>query len=176
MTNGQTWETATIDAGGGTDEEELLVADIEITRNELSETISEIGNRLAPETIAAETRARVRDATVGRFEDFKREAGQTMEQTRTGIVETVRSNPVPAAIAAVGVGWLVKRYREQESERMNRSWAGSRGNLRYAGIYPGHYGTAAVTGNGNVNDGGPGVIQVAQERIGEALGGVTGTI
>src|SRR3954468_8896207 len=171
MTNGQTWQTGELDAAGGTDEEELLVADIEITRNELSGTISEIGNRLAPETIAAETRARVREATVGRFEDFKREAGQTMEQTRTGIVETIRTNPVPAAIAAVGVGWLVKRYRDQEPERMAmNSWSGSRGNLRYADMYPGNYGS--TVGNGNGNDGGPGVIQGAQERIGEALDGV----
>lgn len=175
MTNGQTWETATIDAGGGTDEEELLVADIEITRNELSGTISEIGNRLAPETIAAETKARVRDATVGRFEDFKREAGETMEQTRTGIVETIRSNPVPAAMAALGVGWLVKRYREQEPDRMAmNSWSGSRGNLRYADMYAGNYRTTGGTGNGS--DGESGVIQGAQERIGEALDGVSGTI
>jgi len=175
MTNGETWQTGELDAAGGPDEEEILVADIEITRNELSGTISEIGNRLAPETIAAETRARVREATVGRFEDFKREAGQTMEQTRTGIVETIRTNPVPAAIAAVGVGWLVKRYREQEPERMAmNSWSGSRGNLRYADMYPGNYGS--TVGNGNGNDGGPGVIQGAQERIGEALDGVTGTL
>jgi len=179
MTNGQ-WQNEQASAGNGAaagaDEEELLVADIETTRNEMSGTISEIGNRLSPETITAETKARVRDATVGRFEDFKREAGQTMEQTRTGIVDTIRSNPVPAAIAALGVGWLVKRYREQESERMptrREAWSAPRGNGRYADIYAADY--LGSAGNGDANGGG-GIVQGAQERLGDAVQGVTGTI
>jgi hypothetical protein len=56
----------------------------------------------------------VRDATVGKVEDMADsagrmayEAGTTAQQAGYGIVETIRRNPLPAAMAGIGIAWLM---------------------------------------------------------------------
>ena len=92
--------------------EEQIVIEIEETRADMSGTIDQIGHRLNPQTIAEQAREQVREATVGRVERLVEDAGQTAQQTSSSIVETIRQNPVPAALAALGIGWLIVRGRE----------------------------------------------------------------
>lgn len=94
-------------------EAERIVADIEVTRSEMSTTIDEIGHRLQPETIADQAKTKIREATVGRVERMVDDAGMTAQKTGNTLMETIRQNPVPAALAAIGVGWIALRMREQ---------------------------------------------------------------
>lgn len=95
--------------------EEQIVAQIEDTRSRMSGTIDEIGNRLNPQVVADQAREHIREATVGRVERAVNDAGYTAQQTGNTIISTIRENPVPAALAAVGIGWLAMRMRDQQS-------------------------------------------------------------
>jgi ElaB/YqjD/DUF883 family membrane-anchored ribosome-binding protein len=99
--------------GGGAviDEEEANRVELERTRTEIertradmSETVDAIQERLSPENLKEQTKDRVKEATVGRAQ----EAG-------TGIVETIRANPLPAALTGIGLGWLLVNARRQSS-------------------------------------------------------------
>ncbi|HVM30042.1 MAG TPA: DUF3618 domain-containing protein [Candidatus Limnocylindrales bacterium] len=95
--------------------EEQIVVEIEHTRADMSGTIDEIGHRLNPQTIASQARDQVREATVGRVERFVEDAGQTAQETSNTVIDTLRQNPVPAALAAIGIGWLAMRARDASS-------------------------------------------------------------
>ena len=53
----------------------------------------------------------VHDATIGRVQDIARTAGDTMTQAKTTIVDTIRANPIPAALAGIGLAWLFMNRR-----------------------------------------------------------------
>jgi hypothetical protein len=90
------------------------LGEIEQTRTAMHETVEEIGDRLAPSTIVQNAKETVRDATVGKVEDMADsagrmayEAGYTVQQAGSGILETIRRNPIPAAMAGIGIAWLM---------------------------------------------------------------------
>jgi Protein of unknown function (DUF3618) len=101
------------DGSNADPEAERIATEIESTRSEMGATIDEIGHRLQPQTIADEAREKIREATVGKVERMVDDAGQTAQRTGNTVVETVRQNPVPAALAAIGVGWLALKVRDQ---------------------------------------------------------------
>ncbi len=99
--------------GGGAvvDEAELERAEIERTRTEIertradmSETVDAIQERLSPENLKEQAKDRVKEATVGRAQ----EAG-------SGIMETIRANPLPAALTGIGLAWLLVSARRSSS-------------------------------------------------------------
>ena len=105
------------DDGAEDPEVEALVVEIETTRSEMSQTVDELGDRLAPSAVADRAGNAVREATVGKIEakvndmttaasDLVSNAGQTAQEAGGGLVETIRRNPVPAVMAGVGLGWL----------------------------------------------------------------------
>jgi ElaB/YqjD/DUF883 family membrane-anchored ribosome-binding protein len=104
---------ATGDVPDADPEAERIVGEIEDTRSQMSSTIDEIGHRLQPENIAEQAKEKIREATVGRVERIVDDAGTTAQRTGNTMMETIRQNPVPAALAAIGVGWLALRMRDQ---------------------------------------------------------------
>jgi ElaB/YqjD/DUF883 family membrane-anchored ribosome-binding protein len=124
-------------------EAERIVAEIEVTRTELGGTIDEIGHRLQPQTIVGNARDQLREATVGKVERLVDDAGQTAQQTTNTLMDTVRQNPVPAALAAVGIGWLALRFRDQQSTS-SYGYSGNGNGNRYG--YMSGYGTDARYG------------------------------
>ena len=81
-------------------------AEIERTRADMSETVDAIQDRLSPENLKEQAKDRVKEATVGRAQ----EAG-------SGIVGTIRQNPIPAALTGIGLGWLLVSARRQGAEQ-----------------------------------------------------------
>lgn len=108
---------------------EQLRAEIEDTRAEMSQTINEIQERLSPEHLMGQVKETVREATVGKVEEFMQRAGETisdvtepareaMGRAGSAIAETGKSvgnsmwrNPIPVALIGLGVGLLVMRSR-----------------------------------------------------------------
>src|SRR3954463_3550748 len=95
------------------DEAARLEADIAATREEMTGTVEAIGDRLAPSSLVKEATSTVRDATVGKVGDMTSTAtdalsgaGMTVQETGSGILETIKQNPIPAAMAGVGIAWL----------------------------------------------------------------------
>jgi ElaB/YqjD/DUF883 family membrane-anchored ribosome-binding protein len=118
---------------------------IEQTRAEMSETINAIQERLSPanlkEQVMEEVREQfqeakdtVRQATIGKVEDMVQSASNTVYETRRTIVQTIRENPIPAALVGIGLGWLWMNARSNESSRY-RSAVGRRGS--YGDAYGG---------------------------------------
>jgi hypothetical protein len=87
-----------------------LRAEIQQTRLEMHQTISELQERLSPSKVKSELQERVRDATVGKAKYKAREMG-------SGFMDVIRENPVPAVIGGISIGWLlVKSRRHDEFE------------------------------------------------------------
>jgi hypothetical protein len=110
------------DASG--DDAARIEADIAQTRDEMTGTVEAIGDRLAPESIVANAKQTVRDATVGRVEDMTStatealtDAGTTVQATGSGLLETIKQNPVPAAFAGLGIAWLWTHRADTSASR-----------------------------------------------------------
>jgi hypothetical protein len=108
-------ERDTTDLGDPTGGEDAarIEADIAETRQEMTGTVEAIGDRLSPSSILDEAKQTVRNATVGKVEDMTSTATETLsgatstvQDTGSGILETLKQNPVPAAIAGIGIAWL----------------------------------------------------------------------
>jgi len=122
-------------------------SEIEETRAEMSDTIEAIQERLNPQNLKEqvkdqvreqfqEVKATVREATIGKAEDMVRNAGDTLDQARYGFMETIRQNPVPAALVGIGLGWLFMNRQSAPGRRYNRY---NDQNRYYQGSQP-HYG------------------------------------
>ena len=86
------------------DDVEATRVEIERTRADMSETVDAIQERLSPQNLKEQAKDKVKEATVGRA-----------REARSGVVETVRANPLPAALTGIGLGWLLMSARQQGS-------------------------------------------------------------
>jgi hypothetical protein len=147
-------------------EAERIVTEIETTRVDMGATIDEIGHRLQPQTIADEARVKIREATVGKVEKIVDDAGQTATQTGNTLVQTIRENPVPAALAGLGIGWLAMRMRSSSGSTGTSNGNGY--NRRYASYgYSQPYGGSYGQGNGGPADAVRGAADQAASRAQE---------
>jgi Protein of unknown function (DUF3618) len=91
------------DASSLTDEERAeaieIRADIEETREEMGGTLQELGDRLEPGNLVQQAKDNVRDATIGRVEE-------TAKGVSDMVIETIKNNPIPAAMAGAGLALL----------------------------------------------------------------------
>jgi len=183
-------ETSTDDVETTDDEQEVArkAAEIEATREEMTDTVVAIGDRLDPANIVQDAKQTVRDATVGKVDDMAQQVGSTISdvgqaaQTASGgLMQTIRENPIPAAMAAVGIGWLVTHrssgsstsgWSSADSWRGQRDWAYGNDGGRYAGSgYSGSgYTGYSGSGYGTTGDGGStgqGLTDSLQQRAGD---------
>jgi hypothetical protein len=121
-------------------EVEVLENEIAATRYEMTDTVQTIGERLDPANVVQDAKDTIREATVGRVEHMTSNVMDTASDAGGGIIDTIRRNPVPTAMAAIGIGWLLMNRSDGRSAyRSDRGWNDSwRGSERYgyAG-YPG---------------------------------------
>jgi len=112
-----TTDTAFTDSGytEADDDLEATRAQIEETRAGMSETIDAIQQKLSPHNLAEQAKDTVRDATIGKAEAAVNSASETAKGFGSGLLETVRQNPVPAALAGIGIGWLLTSGMKQGS-------------------------------------------------------------
>jgi ElaB/YqjD/DUF883 family membrane-anchored ribosome-binding protein len=94
---------------------ETARADIEATRQRMGDTLEELGARLNPNRLKQQAKDKVRDATIGRVQTM----AQTTIEKATGagrtVTDVVRENPIPAAMIAAGISWLVWSTRRGQS-------------------------------------------------------------
>ena len=101
-------------------------AGIEQTRAELSGTVDAIQERLDPQhlveqakdaakeatsNLAEDARVALREATVGKAEQMITDANNTARGALAGVVDSIKANPIPAALAGIGLGWLYMNSR-----------------------------------------------------------------
>ena len=111
--------------GGQSANTEALRAEIETTRMRMSDTLDEIGNRLNPQTIKENVKDSIREATIGRVSHMARNATESVQRSTSGITNAVRENPIPAAMIAVGLGWMFFNNKSERAERGMQQMASS---------------------------------------------------
>lgn len=142
-------------------------------------------------------RRAVRDATVGRVEHMVHDARETVSDAGTSVLDTIKANPIPAALIGVGLGWLIfgarresgsaertmRRYRRDSQAygygqgygyaegRDERDERGPRRVLRQGQRAVGNAAHAAGEGVSNI---GHRVQEGASQLVGEAQGAVQG--
>ncbi len=85
-----------------------------------------------------EAKYAVRRATIGRAETMVHRAQDSVTDTSETIIDTIRANPVPAALVGIGLAWLFMSGRSQRAERpraMRSARSNQYGTLEY-GDYP----------------------------------------
>jgi ElaB/YqjD/DUF883 family membrane-anchored ribosome-binding protein len=100
-----------------TDETDMIRSDIEGTRANMSSTIDAIQEKLSPQRLTEQAKDAVRDATVGRVQDMASNVTDTARETGATLMDTIRENPLPAALVGIGVGWLFLSARRRAVER-----------------------------------------------------------
>ena len=93
--------------GSNSDDPAQIRAEIEQTRARMGQTIDQIQERLSPARLKQQTKDTIRDATIGKVEEMTNRAEYEVKSWRSKIVQTVKDNPVPAALIGVGLGWLI---------------------------------------------------------------------
>lgn len=150
--------------------------DIEETRVEMGATLGELGDRLDPSRVMEQAKENVRDATIGRVEQAVEDVGESARGTTDMLINTIKDNPLPSALAGAGLFMLWR----------NRAKSGS--GQRYEGggrIYDERYGTryfedsAIHSGPGNpIRDAGSnvaGTVTDAAGNVASSIGDAAGT-
>jgi hypothetical protein len=162
--------------GGVTDDESSddIRGDIEQTRANMGGTIDAIQERLSPERLTQQAKDAVHDATIGKVSQTMNDMTDSAREGGYTLLDTIRQNPVPAALAGIGMGWLIMKVRENAEQRStNRSWNRSGAYYdrygRYQGYQPGYqpnYQTG-YQGRGGTYYGGAN--QMGQQDSGQSL-------
>ncbi|MDQ6681863.1 MAG: DUF3618 domain-containing protein [Chloroflexota bacterium] len=168
------------DVAGATQQDPRAIRDeIAETRVELSGTLDAIGQKLDPGNLVSQAKENVRDATIGRVEEAVSTAGDRAKGMSEQMLETIRKNPVPAALTGIGLAWLWSRRAGGTGGTATRD--------RYAYGYPSaeprsgyRYdpagGYAGSGGIGEIGDRARGIAGSVAGTVGEKSGQVAGTV
>ncbi len=114
------------------DDPDAIRAEIQSTREDMTETLNAIQAKLNPSHIRDQAVGSVRQATIGRVEDAADDAREKVKGASNDVFETIKRNPAPALLAAVGLGWLIMESRSQASGQGMRQ-RGRQGDRYYLG-------------------------------------------
>lgn len=110
-----------IASSGMTNETVAIRRQIAQTRAEMTATIEQLETRLDPEVLKEQAKTRALelteqaktaayDATIGK-------AKTMVSRTSNGIVDTIKANPVPLALTALGIGWFIVNARAPQAQQ-----------------------------------------------------------
>ncbi|MCA1569920.1 MAG: DUF3618 domain-containing protein [Chloroflexi bacterium] len=101
------------------DQEQVEVAeiraDIEETRLEMGDTLNELGGRLEPSHLVEQAKENVREATIGRVEE-------TAKGISDMVMDTIKRNPIPAAMAGAGLALLWKNRSQGSNDQYKTAY------------------------------------------------------
>lgn len=92
-------------------------ADIARTRERLGATVEALGAQLNPSNLKQRVKDSVREATIGKVQHMATNTTERITETGRGLAQVIRDNPLPAAVAAAGLGWLILSSRDQREPR-----------------------------------------------------------
>jgi Protein of unknown function (DUF3618) len=121
--------------------------------------------RQAVQEISGQAKLALREATIGKVETMARTATDTAGGWRQSVVETIKANPMPAALVGLGVGWmLLNRPIGSQHSSLAYAQRGSDSAGYGAGMYsPTPYRPAAAHDSGV-----RGTVDGAQQSLGRA--------
>lgn len=117
--------------------------DMQETRDRMGRNIDVIQYRLEPDRLKSRAKETLRENTVGRVQNFADDATDKAKGVSADMLDTIKKNPVPAALVAVGLGWLFMERRGNQRDQWDRQDRGIYDrNTRYYGMggsYPEGY-------------------------------------
>jgi len=141
---------------------DLLRSQIARTRTRMGATVDQIQAKLAPENLKQQAQEAIREATVGKVEEMTMTVERKAKSWRSGLAQTIRENPVPAALVGIGLGWLLMSNKDEEDgypayyqEPRHRDYNGGNEYRPYYTHYP--------------QSGEPGRMETTRMRAGEAV-------
>jgi ElaB/YqjD/DUF883 family membrane-anchored ribosome-binding protein len=183
----------------------VIRAEIRDTRERVGDTLEQIAERLNPRHVKEQVKEQVREnirgaadhvrdnirdsirgSTIGRVGSMAQNAAGRVNDTGSSITETIRSNPIPAALIGIGLGWLLINGRRQSHARVEydtydsevgvRPAYGARGGYA-GGEYGASYDTAGTASYGSASygsasyggdaDQGEGALDRVRDKAGE---------
>lgn len=97
-----------------------LRAGIERTETELADTLDAIQDKLSLDRLLETAEARIQDFTSEGAKVMKERMSRIADSVSTTASEAIRENPVPVALAAMGIGWLLVKSFAGKSDRSER--------------------------------------------------------
>lgn len=141
-------------------------AEIEETRSEMGGTLNELGDRLEPSHLVQQAKENVREATIGRVEE-------TAKGVTDMVMETIKQNPIPAAMAAAGLALLWANRTQGGQGRADWRRTGYGSESRPASMYSSEQGGIGATARdaaSTVTDAVGTVAEGAQQATGGVIG------
>ncbi len=124
--------------------------------------------------ITGQARTALHEATIGKVQTMAHTASETAGGWRQSLVETIKANPLPAAVVGLGLGWMFLNRPSQANTPRTGARSGQRAYVPAgygSGVYGGGaYGGYAPAGYGSEVDAGVAYGSIPPERTG--LGGV----
>jgi ElaB/YqjD/DUF883 family membrane-anchored ribosome-binding protein len=147
------------------------------TRGEMSETIEAIQDRLKPSNVVANAKESVRNATTEKVKQMANTAEYAADRVmNNSFMDTVRDNPVPAAMIGIGAAWLLMKGRTESRRYGNGGYYDNQDDRTYGGRYDWRtrtggadvrgYGAEGVLGETNIDtEAGGGVGERVSEKV-----------
>lgn len=88
---------------------EEIEAEIAATRERIGQDIDELSSRVSPERLreqAQGTLTGVQETVMNKVNDVTQTVGARAQEASSGLIDMIKSNPVPAALIGLGVGLL----------------------------------------------------------------------
>lgn len=140
-------------------------AEIEETRLEMGGTLSELGERLEPGHLVDQAKENLREATIGRVEE-------TAKGMSDMVMETIKRNPIPAAMAGAGLALLWVNRSNSHDGGAERRYGAYNGTTSAYGQMPSGGGRNLGDRAGDMASGVGDTVGQVGENIGQAAGQV----
>lgn len=158
---------------------EQVLAEAKVHAQELIQEAGEHA-REAVRDATAHVQGAIHDATIGRVQTMVRTANYKANVASESFLDTIKQNPIPAALAGIGLGWLWMNRKSASSQRSMEYPgfnAGSQSRYSSFDTQPGAYG-AYGTGTGydaGHQHGGHDLMGRVGSSVGSAAEQVSGT-
>lgn len=160
------------------DSPEAIRAEIQETRAHMSEVMDAIQAKLSPERLTQEAKEMVKDATIRKVEKMANMTMHKADTWRSQMMETIRQNPIPAALVGIGLGWLLiegtRSSSHDQSDYTGRYYDPSRGMRYYPEQKPlmAKAQDAIAENVSQVQDKAGEMTQNVQDKLGEVAGNI----
>jgi len=108
----QSYTAGASNVGLDSEDPEMIRADIEQTRADMSDTINAIQEKLNPQALIDKAKDSVHEATIGRVEQMVTNVTDNAKDTGNSLIQMAKDNPIPAALIGLGLGWLFTRNKD----------------------------------------------------------------
>lgn len=153
---------------------------IESTRARMGDTIEQIGDRVNPDRVKAEIKAKAREQIHEAKDNVKRKARNTMRNVEHGVTDagrgiwaTIRENPLPAGMVGFGLAWMIANRRggDEHHDREYGTYSTGPAVPYRAGYADPSRSTSAYGAAGRIEHGYEGRTDTAAETGTSAYGG-----